>query len=136
MGQTQFSSLPLDDIALPLREHLLQATKDKILHRKYIDLFSLLYWELEKKDKDLIDDRKKEIWKKRKVDKTWGNLFSGYSISVIARLHPWKSARLFQYLDIVYTVYRSFLGGVWLQYDKQFCMHAATNSALPWDQVR
>lgn len=52
---------------------LAQATRDKILRGEYVDLFSLLYRELEKKDKDLLDDKEKEILKKRKVDRNWTN---------------------------------------------------------------
>lgn len=54
---------------MPLGEHLAQVIRNKILRGEYVDLFSLLYRELEKKDKDLQDE--KEILKKCKVDRNW-----------------------------------------------------------------
>lgn len=50
-----------------LGKHLLQATKENILWGEYVDFFSLMYHELQKKDKELMEDKEKEIWKKRKA---------------------------------------------------------------------
>lgn len=61
---------------MPLGEHLLLFTRGKILREDYIDFFFLLYGEIEKKDKDLMDDKEKEILRKRKVDRTWANWLS------------------------------------------------------------
>lgn len=57
---------PAGDIAMPLGKYLLQSTRDKILRGEYIDFFSLLYQEVEKKDKGLMDKEKEDL-KKRKV---------------------------------------------------------------------
>lgn len=65
---------------MPLGEHLLPATRDKILKREYMDLFSPLYREMEKEDKDLLDDRENEILKHRKVDRTWTNWLARFLI--------------------------------------------------------
>lgn len=54
---------PAEDIAMALGEHLLQSHRDKILKGEFIDFFSLLYREIEKKDKDLKDDRRRSLRK-------------------------------------------------------------------------
>lgn len=51
------------------------------------------------------------------------------------REHPIKRAALFQYLDIIYKAYSYFSGSSWVQYDEEFRLHSAINSALSWDQV-
>lgn len=53
-------AIPSGDIALPLVEYLLPTTREKILRGEFVDFFSK---ELEKKDKDLLDDREKKILK-------------------------------------------------------------------------
>lgn len=61
------SALPSEDVDTPLGDHLSLATWDKILRGKYVDVFFLLYWEVEKKDKVLMDDMEKEFLKWRHV---------------------------------------------------------------------
>lgn len=82
--------VPTGDMAMSLGEHLSKATRDKILKGEFIDFFSLLYREVEKKDKDLMDDREKEVLRKRKVDRTWANWLSRYLIyvGVNVKAHP------------------------------------------------
>lgn len=65
-----FASLPSGDLALPLGKHILPVTRENILRGKFIDLFSLLYWEPEKKDKEELDEWNKEKLKKYKVERT------------------------------------------------------------------
>lgn len=48
--------LPPGDVALPLGNHLSMVTTEK-----YIDVFSLLYYKVQKKDKEEMYDREKEI---------------------------------------------------------------------------
>ncbi|XP_060111188.1 semaphorin-6A-like [Heteronotia binoei] len=55
---------------MPLGDHLTAATREKILRGEYVDVFSLLYRELEKKSKDELDEKDKEKLKRRKVDRT------------------------------------------------------------------
>lgn len=95
---------------MPLSDHLLQSKWEKILQGEYVDLFSLLYREVEKKDKDLLADRKKEILRKRKIEPNWTNWLSGYLVytRVIVREHRDRDPSLFQYLDIVYKAYLNF----------------------------
>lgn len=79
-----------------------------------MDLFSLLYRELERKDKEDLDDKDKEKIKRRTVDRTWANWLPGFLIfaGVVARSQPWRAAPLFQYLDIIYKGYTGFTGPV------------------------
>lgn len=56
-------SVLFGDIAMPLGEHLTVATRDKILRGDYVDVFPLLFWDLEKKDKDELDEHLKECIK-------------------------------------------------------------------------
>lgn len=84
------AAIPLDDVALPLGDHQLATTKDKILHGEFVDIFSLLFRELEKKDKEDLDEKDKEKLKKLKVDRTWANWLPGYIIyaGLISRAQP------------------------------------------------
>lgn len=54
-GSVMDLPMPSGDIAMPLGEHFLQATRDKILRGECMDVFTLLYQEIGKKDKDLMD---------------------------------------------------------------------------------
>lgn len=92
------------DVAMPLGEHLFQATRDKILNGECIDLFLLLYCEIEKNDKDMMDDKEKEVLKKRKEDQPWANWLVVFLIfaGVIVKEHPNRGAALSQCLDIVF----------------------------------
>lgn len=92
------------DIALPLVEYLLPTTREKILRGEFVDFFSK---ELEKKDKDLLDDREKKILKSQKADRTWADWLPGFLVyaRVIARLHPWRSDPVIQCLNIIYKAY-------------------------------
>lgn len=104
------SPMPSGDMAMPLGEHLLQATRDKILRGEYVDVFSLLYREVEKKDKDLLEDREKEALKHRKIDWNWTNWLSGFLVyaGVIVCAHPERAPTILQYLDIIYKVFLNF----------------------------
>lgn len=131
------SPLPSVDIAMPLGDHLPQATREKILQGEYVDLFSILYHKVEKNDKDLLDDKEKEILRKRKIEQMWTNWLSGYLVYawVIVQEHPDRGPALFQYMDIIYKVYLNFASDCWLQYDEDFRIRANSKPALPWDQV-
>lgn len=50
-------ALPSGDMLLPLEEYLLPATKEKILRGEFVNFFLLLYRELEKKDRQDLDDK-------------------------------------------------------------------------------
>lgn len=69
-----------------------------------------MYREEEKKEKELMNDKAKEVLKKRKVDRTWANWLSVFLIyaSVIVREHPKRGMALFQYLVIVYKAFSCF----------------------------
>lgn len=41
-------------------DHLSAATKDKVVEGGYMDIFSLLFRELEKKDKENMDEQQKK----------------------------------------------------------------------------
>ncbi|XP_054843457.1 uncharacterized protein LOC129335043 [Eublepharis macularius] len=136
-GMVPFNALPFGDTALPLGDHLTQATREKILRGEYVDIFTLLFRELEKKDKEDLDERDKEKLKRRKVDRNWHNWLPGMFIyaGVIARAQPWRAAPLFQYMDIIYKGYTEFSGTAWMQYDEEFRMRAALNPAMQWDRI-
>lgn len=65
---------------MPLQDHLTTNTRDKILQGEYVDIFSLLFRELEKKDKDDQDEYEKECIKCHKVDCNWANWHLGFLI--------------------------------------------------------
>lgn len=89
---------------------------------------------VEKKDKDLMDDREKEIFKHRRVDRTWTNWLAGFLIyaGVTARGNPWRAAVLIQYVDIIYKAHSYFRGLGWLQYDEEFHMRAVGSSSVQY----
>lgn len=53
------TALPPRDTSTSLGDHLSLVTWDKILRGDYVDIFSLLDREVERKDKDLMDDKEK-----------------------------------------------------------------------------
>lgn len=96
-------------------------------------LFSLLYRQVEKKDKDLMDDREEEVLKLRRVDGIWSNWLAGFLIyRVTAKANPWRAATFIQYMDVIYKAYSYFPGLGWLQYDEEFWMKAVDGQ---WDQT-
>ncbi|XP_054845591.1 uncharacterized protein LOC129336489 [Eublepharis macularius] len=137
LGVMPYRAMPFGDTALPLGDHLTPATRDKILRGEFVDVFTLLFRELEKKDKEDMDDRDKERLKRRKIDRTWANWLPGMLIyaGVIARAQPQRAAPLFQYIDIVYRAHTEFVGAAWMQYDEEFRMRAAVDPTLPWDRI-
>lgn len=70
-----------------LGDHLLATTREKKLRGKFVDTFSPLHREMEKKEKDQLDDRKKELLKCRRMDCTSASWLPGFSVcaEVIAR---------------------------------------------------
>ncbi|XP_054852798.1 uncharacterized protein LOC129341561 isoform X2 [Eublepharis macularius] len=137
LGSLPYRAMPFGDAALPLGDHLTPATRDKILRGEFVDVFTLLFRELEKKDKEDMDERDKERMKRRKVDRSWSNWLPGMLIyaGVLARAQPHRAAPLFQYIDIIYRGYTDFVGAAWMQYDEEFRMRAASDPTLPWDRI-
>ncbi|XP_062834196.1 uncharacterized protein LOC134298345 [Anolis carolinensis] len=131
--------LPASDSlsATALGSHLAQKTIDKILRNEYIDIFTLYFRELDKKEKDDLDDERKEIMKKRKVDQNWGNWFSCFLIygGVLVKAYPSRAHSLFQYMNIINSAYVNFTGSAWLLYDKRFRLRAAHSPTLRWDLI-
>lgn len=72
--------------------------KEKILWREFVGIFSLLFHELEKKDKEDLDEKDKEKLKKRKLDRTSANWLPGFFIyvSLISCAQPWRATALWQ----------------------------------------
>lgn len=131
-------SLPPCDVITSLGDHLSLALRDKILWGEYVDVFSLLYREVERNDKNLMDDRKKEVLKRRPVDRTWSNWLTGFLIymGVTANANTLRAAALIQYLDIIFKAYSYYAGPYWLQYDDEFCMMVTIHSEWRWDLVQ
>lgn len=102
---------------MPLGDHLTTSTRDKIVRGEYVDVFSLLYRELEKKDKEDIDEREKERLKWHRVDSNWANWHPGFLIyaGVIVCFHPWRALSMLQYMDIIYKGFPLFSGSVWME---------------------
>lgn len=73
--------------------------------------------------------------KSRKVDRNWSNWVARFliNVGVITMIQPWKVSLLFQYFDTMFKASTGFLGHVWFQYDEEFRMWTAVNSALQWD---
>lgn len=84
-----------------------------------------------------MDDKKKEILKKPKIDWNWTNCLSGFLVYpvVIVCEHPDRGPALFQDLDIIYKAYLNFASDCWLQHDEDFRIRANSNPSLAWDQV-
>lgn len=75
---TPLAALPTGDVILPLGDHLLAFTKEKILRGKFVDVFfHFLPHELEKKDKEDLYEKDKAKLKKHKIDRNWANWFPG-----------------------------------------------------------
>lgn len=91
--------------------------------------FSLLFRDMEKKDKEDLDDRDKEKLKKHTVNRTWANWLAGHFIymGVVARAQPYKAADLIQYGNIIYKAYTKCSGSAWKQYDEEFRQMATLN---------
>ncbi|KAL8169687.1 UNVERIFIED_CONTAM: hypothetical protein K2H54_055470 [Gekko kuhli] len=53
------------DVALPLGNPLLPVTREEICKGDFADVFSLLYCEMEKKDREELDDKDKEVIRRR-----------------------------------------------------------------------
>ncbi|XP_061478885.1 uncharacterized protein LOC133383035 isoform X2 [Rhineura floridana] len=73
-GQLGTQALPLPvgiypqgDASLPLGDHCLQTTKEKVWREEYIDIFTLLFHEAEVKPKETGDSKDKEAAKKKRV---------------------------------------------------------------------
>lgn len=131
------TSFPFEDQAMPLREHLTNATRDNILKGEYVDIFQLLFREIEKKDKEDLSDKDKECLKRCTVDRNWVNWHPGFLIyaGVIVQYQSGRALSLLQYMDIIYKGYTDFTGPAWIQYNAAFHMRAAMNPALCWDQI-
>lgn len=71
---------PAREVDLPLGQHLLPATRDKMCNGECMELLSILFRELEKKDKADLDERDNEKFKNLNVDRTWSNWLAGYFI--------------------------------------------------------
>lgn len=65
-----FRALPYGDMAMPLGNHLTQATREKILRGEFVDIFSLLFRDLKKKDKEDMEEKDRENLRRRNVDRT------------------------------------------------------------------
>lgn len=115
-----------------LGKHLTVTTRDRILRGEYMDVFSLLFRDLRRKDKDDLDDCLKEQIKRRMIDQTYPNWYPGFLIYVgfIVWYQPWQALSMLQYMDIIYKTYTDFPSPSWLQYDEQFCMQDAMNPML------
>lgn len=64
------ASVHFRDIAIPVGEHLTVATRDRILISEYIDVFLLLFRDLEKKEMDHLRDLLKEHIRRRTFNRT------------------------------------------------------------------
>ncbi|XP_067317382.1 uncharacterized protein [Anolis sagrei] len=120
-----------------LGAHLSQKTIDKILRNEYIDMFSLYFRELDKKEKDDMDEERKEKLKKRRVEQNWKNWIACYTIyaSLLVEAHPYRAKALFKYQNIIYGAYVNYTGQAWLFYDSRFRSEAATKPDKRWDLI-
>ncbi|KAL8211799.1 UNVERIFIED_CONTAM: hypothetical protein K2H54_017458 [Gekko kuhli] len=93
--------------------------------------------ELDKKDKEDLDERDKECLKRHSVNRIYANWYPGFSIYAgeIVRAQPWRASPLLQYMDIIYKGHSDFAGSAWMEYDKAFCTEAAMYPALRRDQI-
>ncbi|XP_053140147.1 uncharacterized protein LOC128339766 isoform X2 [Hemicordylus capensis] len=126
---------PYGRMGLPLGDHLLPATKEKILKGEYIDIFSLLFREPEVKHKERESCKEHEATKRKPVEKTWSNWLSSFTIymGVIVQAQPARGPSLLKYMDIIHRAVSDFAGSAWICYDESFRMRAALDLSLPWD---
>ncbi|XP_053112579.1 formin-F-like isoform X2 [Hemicordylus capensis] len=126
---------PYGGMGLPLGDHLLPSTKEKILKGEYVDIFSLLFREPEVKHKEGESCKEHEATKRKPVEKTWNNWLSGFTIymGVIVQAQPARGPALLKYMDIIHRAVSDFSGSSWVRYDESFRMRAALDPTLPWD---
>lgn len=138
MQNTPAAGLPYAymEQSLPLGNHLLPATKIKIWHGEYVDIFTLLFRDVELKPGAKDDPRELEKIKWQQVDKNFTNLLSAYNIymGVVLQVQPELGSAVAKYLDLIHRAYREYAGAAWLQYDEMFRTCAAMDSSLSWDR--
>ncbi|XP_053159419.1 uncharacterized protein LOC128347977 isoform X2 [Hemicordylus capensis] len=126
---------PYGAVGLPLGDHLLPATKEKILKGEYVDIFSLLFREPEVKHKEGESCKDHAVTKRKPVEKSWNNWLSGFTIymGVVIPAQPARALALVKYMDIIHRAVSDFAGNAWVRYDENFRMRAALDPSMPWD---
>ncbi|XP_053105449.1 uncharacterized protein LOC128324664 isoform X3 [Hemicordylus capensis] len=126
---------PQGEVSLPLGDHLLLATKEKIWRNEYVDMFSLLFRETEPREGEKGDRRDRERIRYKTVDRNWSNWLAGYMVymGVVLQKQPARGASMVKYLDIIYHAFSEYSGPAWARYDEAFRRHSAMNPELPWD---
>lgn len=122
--------------SLALGDHLLPSTKVKIWRGEYIDLFTLLFRDVEVKPGAKDDPRELEKIKRQQVDKNFDNWLTAYTIymGVVLQVQPARGPVLVKYLDLIHRAYKEYAGAAWLRYDEMFRSRAAMDPSLPWDR--
>lgn len=101
-----------------------------------MDIFSLLFQDVELKRGAKDDPREMEKIRRQQVDKNFANWLSAYTvyIGVVLQVQPEHGPALAKYLDLIHRAYRECAGAAWLRYDEMFRTCAAMGSSLPWDR--
>lgn len=121
--------------SLPLGDHLLPSTKIKIWRGNYINIFMLLFRDVEIQPGAKDNPRELEKIKRQHVDKNFANWLLVYTIymGMVLQVQPEWGLALAQYLDLIHWAYRKYAGAIWLRYDEMFRTWAAMDPSLPWD---
>nr|XP_060623075.1 uncharacterized protein LOC132770211 [Anolis sagrei ordinatus] len=144
LGNKQFWGTPEwpqkadpDSDILQIDSHLSPKTIEKIRNAEYVDMFSLLYRDLDKKQIEELGEDQRGKFKKRKVEESWTNWFNGYLIymSVVMEAYPSRGRSLVHYLNIIHSAQVDYTGNAWLEYDRRFRALAALKPTLRWDRI-
>ncbi|KAL8221296.1 UNVERIFIED_CONTAM: hypothetical protein K2H54_064274 [Gekko kuhli] len=121
--------------SLPLGDHLLQAKEAKIWRGEYVEMFTLLFRDVEVKASVRDDPRELEKIRHKQVDKNFDNWLSAYTIymGVVFQAYPDQGSVLVKYQDVIHHAYKEYNGATWLCYDELFQARAALDLTLPWD---
>lgn len=94
---------------MPLGEYLMTNTRDKILWSEFIDIF---FQELEKKNKEDLENQEKEHLKCHRVDHSMANWYQGFLTyaGIILQFQLWWAQAMLQYVDIICKNYTLFSG--------------------------
>ncbi|KAL8221088.1 UNVERIFIED_CONTAM: hypothetical protein K2H54_058770 [Gekko kuhli] len=122
--------------SLPLGDNLLQAIKTKIWRGEYVDMFTLLFRDVELKANMRDDPWELEKIKRMQIDKNFDNWLSAYTVymGVVLQAYSDRGARLVEYLNLIHRTYKAYAGAGWLQYDEFFHSQAALDPSLPLDR--
>lgn len=122
-------------IGMPLGSHLSDKIKNKIWKHQFVDVFTLLYRDIQAKE-----GSKEEEWELARRPRVpanienWASAFFIYA-SVYCEKHTDRVIAIFKYMDIIRKAQMHFSRYVWLSYDEEFRARVSLNNDKPWGDV-